>query len=91
MSRLERTFRVLGNRRRLAILRLLMARKRLTVADIAEAIKLSFTSTSKHLRLLDHAGIVEPELAGRYVYYRLAQPDSPMLKTLLGVVAHSRE
>ena len=91
MPRLERTFKVLGNRRRLAILRLLLAKKRLMVADIADEIKLSFTSTSKHLRLLDHQGFVEPEAVGRYVFYRLCQPDSPTIKTLLGIVAHSRE
>jgi len=91
MPLLERTFKVLGNRRRLAILALLMGGKRLTVADIADEIRLSFTSTSKHLRLLDHAGLVEYESTGRYIWYRLAKPGSATHKSILAIVAHSRE
>ena len=73
---MERQLKVLANRRRLAILNLLRKRKEANVGDIAEAIKLSFTSTSKHLMMLERMGFVEKEQRSLNMYYHLA-PDAP--------------
>ena len=68
---LEPVLKVLANRRRLAILEFLKKRKEATVGTIANSIKLSFTSTSKHLRLLDRAGILDKEQVGLEVSYSI--------------------
>ena len=71
---MERQLKVLANRRRIAILNLLRKRKEMSVSDIAEAIRLSFTSTSKHLTMLERAGFVEKEQRSLNVFYRTAAP-----------------
>ena len=73
---LERGLKVLANRRRLAILNLLRKKKEANVGNIADAIRLSFTSTSKHLTMLERAGFIEKEQRSVSVFYRLA-PDAP--------------
>jgi DNA-binding transcriptional ArsR family regulator len=71
-AELERRLKVLANRRRLAILSLLHKRKEASVSEVAEAIRLSFTSTSKHLTMLERAGFLEKEQRSTAVFYRLA-------------------
>ncbi|MDP3958091.1 MAG: metalloregulator ArsR/SmtB family transcription factor [bacterium] len=68
---MERGFKALGNRRRLAILRFIKKVKEATVGDIAEEIKLSFKSTSRHLSVLAAADIVEREQRSLQAFYRL--------------------
>ena len=77
-TELERQLKTLANRRRLAILNTIRKRGEANVTDIARAIKLSFTSTSKHLTMLERAGFVEKEQRSLNVYYRVA-PDAPKL------------
>src|SRR3989344_4486332 len=60
-AEMERQLKVLANRRRLAILSLLRKKKEASVGEIAESIRLSFTSTSKHLTMLERAGFLEKE------------------------------
>ena len=79
---LERQLKAVANRRRLAIINILRKRKEANVGDIAEAIKLSFTSTSKHLIMLERAGFVEKEQRSLNVYYRLAT-DAPQLLAMI--------
>ena len=71
---MERLLKVLGNRRRLAILNLLRRKTEANVSDISDAIKLSFTSTSKHLTMLERSGFVEKEQRSLQVFYRIAAP-----------------
>lgn len=82
ISELERQLKVLANRRRLAILDMLRKRKSANVGDISEAIKLSFTSTSKHLTMLERQGFVEKEQKSLNVFYRLS-PEAPALLSSL--------
>jgi len=69
---LERPFKALANRRRLAILRLLSNRREASVSAIASAIKLSLQATSKHLRILAAIGIIEREQRRRNQFYHLS-------------------
>ena len=69
---LERTMKALANRRRLAILRLLRKEKEMTVGALADQIRLSFRSTSKHLFVLSNAGLVECEQRSSQMFYSLA-------------------
>ena len=79
---LERQLKVLANRRRIAILNLLRKRKEMSVSDIAEAIRLSFTSTSKHLTMLERAGFVEKEQRSLNVFYRIATPPPKLYRAV---------
>ena len=79
---LERGLKILANRRRLAILNLLRKKKEASVTDVSEYIRLSFTSTSKHLTMLERAGFVEKEQRSLNVFYRIAPDVSPILQTL---------
>ena len=73
MKEHERILKALANRRRLAIVALLKKRNEATVGDIAEHIKLSFTSTSKHLNILARADILDKRQQGLEVFYFLGQ------------------
>ena len=48
------------------------------MSDISEIIRLSFTSTSKHLTMLERAGFVEKEQRSLNMFYRIA-PDAPTI------------
>jgi DNA-binding transcriptional ArsR family regulator len=69
---LEKILKALANRRRLAILKTIKHKKRVSVSNIAEGIKLSIRSTSKHLAILYAAGLVAKEQNHFYVDYSLA-------------------
>ena len=71
---LERELKALANKRRLAIIKFLKQNKEASVGDIAEAIKLSFKSTSKHLSVLRGVDIVEHEQRSLSYYYKLVEP-----------------
>ena len=68
----ERILKALANKRRLAIVKYLRQEKEATVGDIAEAIKLSFKATSKHLGVLAQADIVDKEQRSLSMWYRLS-------------------
>ncbi len=70
-SELERILKALGNKRRMAIIRLLK-KGELSVGEIAERIKLSFKSTSRHLSILTSADLLEREQKSTLVFYRLS-------------------
>ena len=69
---LEKVLKALANRRRLAILKYIQSEKEATVGDIAEAIKLSFRSTSKHLGVLVAAGILDREQRSVQMFHFLS-------------------
>lgn len=91
MKHLEKIFKGLANRRRLAIIRLLNGHKELSVADIAQKIHLSFTATSKHLGLLRQLDILDRRQESLTVYYRLASPLPAIVKLLISSISNSRE
>lgn len=57
----------------------------LTVGGIAECFEMTKPSLSKHLRVLEQAGLVKREKRGQFVHYSLA--DDNMLGTLHNFVA----
>ena len=69
MKEYERVLKALANRRRLAIIALLKKRNEATVGNVAEHIKLSFTSTSKHLNILARVDILDKRQQGLEVFY----------------------
>ena len=80
---IEKVLKVLGNRRRLAIIRYLRSKPEASVGDIAGAIHLSFTSTSKHLNRLHGADVLLRDQRNLEVYYRLAPAQSPLVRAVL--------
>ncbi|MDB5237919.1 MAG: hypothetical protein JWM46_189 [Candidatus Kaiserbacteria bacterium] len=70
---LERVLKACANKRRLGILRHLKKAKESAVGDIAHAIKLSFKATSKHLAILNAAGLVEREQRNVQMFYTLSK------------------
>lgn len=82
MPQLDRLFKSLGNRRRLAIVKLLKQKQEASVTEIAEHIKLSHRSTSKHLAVLSAADVVDKEQRSLSVFYRLNLNNSDFNKIL---------
>ena len=78
MRELEQLLKALANRRRLQLMRELKNGRSLSVGDLARTLKLSVAATSKHLRLLARARIVEDEKHGLMVNYTLS-PQLPHL------------
>lgn len=90
MRNLADIFKALGDESRLKILALLLRYGELCVCDIENVIGATQSKTSRHLRYLLHAGLVQDRREGVWVHYRMAgSPDGPiphvrkMLKSLL--------
>ncbi|MDP3965624.1 MAG: metalloregulator ArsR/SmtB family transcription factor, partial [bacterium] len=79
----EKVLKALGNRRRLSIIHLLKTRGPLSVGDIAEHIRLSFAATSRHLRVLANADLVESEQVNTTVNYSLPKNRDLLLEAVL--------
>ncbi|MEK7120087.1 MAG: metalloregulator ArsR/SmtB family transcription factor [Patescibacteria group bacterium] len=91
MKQLERIFKGLANRRRLAIIKILLKRKVMTVAEIAGEINLSFTSTSKHLAILRQLDIVDCQQKSLSVYYSISKSLPEVVQLLSKSISNSRE
>ena len=91
MKELEKILKGLTNKRRLAIIRLLLKIKEMTVADIAERIKLSFKSTSKHLAILHQLDILDRRQENLNMYYRLSDSLPDIVRLLSKAISNSRE
>ena len=81
--RIDRLLKILGNRRRLMILKFLLKEKRAVVTEIAGHLKLSIHATSRHLQKLSHVDILVSEPHSRYVQYELAKPLHPLVRLAL--------
>lgn len=60
--------------------RILLALRRgeLCVCQITELFGLAFSTISKHLSILQHAGLIQSRKAERWVYYRLPDESAPV-------------
>ena len=83
---LEKVFKVLANRRRLAILKYLKKNREASVGEIASEIKLSFKATSKHLRILAGLDIVERNQRDLQAFYSLSDLQRPVVKYTLSIL-----
>jgi DNA-binding transcriptional ArsR family regulator len=75
-------FKILGDPTRVRIMHTLTQTGELCVHHLAEAVDMSPSSVSHHLRLLRSFGLIRARRAGREVYYR---PDDAHVEQLLGV------
>ena len=85
-TKMEKVLKSVANRRRLAILGFIKKEREATVGDIARKIKLSFRSTSHHLRLLAAVGILEKEQRKREMYYRLSFEINPTVRSIISIL-----
>jgi DNA-binding transcriptional ArsR family regulator len=69
MEDLRRVFDALRNGKRLKIVVSLLESGEATVGQISNEHKLPLTTTSRHLKLLEGAGVVRTRQQGTYVYY----------------------
>lgn len=83
MKEVEKQLKALANRRRLGIVKFLKPNREAAVTDIAEHIKLSIRSTSKHLAILLAQDVVDKEQRGVIVYYRLASAQKPLIARIV--------
>lgn len=89
-DRVAELFKVLGDPTRVLILRTLADTGEICVRHLAEAVGMSQSSVSHHLRLLRAAALVRGRRVGREVYYR---PDDEHVVQLIAIcvdhVAHA--
>ena len=62
-----------------------LAKTSLTAGEIADRFEMTKPSLSKHLKILEHAGLLKSEKRGQFVHYSLA--DDNMLVTLHNCLA----
>lgn len=78
---LDKIFEALASRPRREILAFLSAGE-LTTSDLAKRFNMAAPTISRHLSLLETAGLVASERRGQFVYYRL-KPEN-LVNTLTG-------
>jgi ArsR family transcriptional regulator len=78
---LETFFRALADRTRLRLLNL-MGEDEVCVCFFVEIIGPNQPNISRHLAYLRKAGIVEARREGKWMHYRIVEPDNPMLQAL---------
>jgi len=78
----SRLFKALGDETRLRIVALL-AHGELCVCHLEETLQLSQPKVSRHLAILRRAGLVDVRREGRWMFYTVAAPPSPLHRTLL--------
>jgi DNA-binding transcriptional ArsR family regulator len=85
---LEKVLKALANRRRIAIVKFIKKSKSgsASVGQVADAIKLSFKATSKHLMILGNAGILEKEQISLTVLYSISKERNHVVARIISLV-----
>jgi len=84
VEELERLFQTLADKHRIRILNLLLtAESAVCVCEFVPTLGLAQATVSYHLKQLSHAGLLEKERRGYYVYYRVAAGALERLRALL--------
>lgn len=88
MREFIKVMKALSDPNRVKMIKLLQ-RKVLCVCEIKEALGLAQSSASKHLKILEEAGLITFSKEGLWVNYRLADgAKSPYVANLLGNLRH---
>ena len=83
-----KVMKALSDPNRLKMIKLLQ-RRVLCVCEIQEAMGLAQSTASKHLKILEEAGLITHSREGLWVNYRLADGDrNPYAASLLGNLRH---
>lgn len=81
LRKLESVFSALGDLTRLKILNLITNEGELCSCEIMAALELTQPTTSHHLGILERAGVISSRREGKWVFYRLASPNTKALLT----------
>ncbi len=82
-------FHALSDPLRISVLELLRKRE-LCVCDLCEALGVSQSKLSFHLKTLKEAGLVNSRQEGRWIYYSLNLPQFSILEEYLADFSHNR-
>lgn len=83
-----KVMKALSDPNRIKMIKLLQHRE-LCVCEIQEALGLAQSTASKHLKILEEAGLIAFKKEGLWVNYRLADGDrNPYAASLLGNLRH---
>lgn len=81
-------FRALSDPTRLRMLRLLaINRSEMCVCEFVDTLQERQYNVSKHLKVLERAGLIESEKEGRFLYYGLVDGGDAMARVLYRLVA----
>ncbi len=89
MQDLAKTLKALSDGTRLKILALLAKEGELCVCDIEEVLDISQSKSSRHLRYLLNAGILQERREAVWVYYRLSKELSAGKNAIIRAVIQS--
>ncbi len=88
MRKFIKAMKALSDPNRVKMVKLLQ-RRVLCVCEIQEALGLAQSTASKHLKILEEAGIITYQKEGSWVNYRLTDGDrNPYVASLLGNLRH---
>ena len=82
---LYKLFKTLGNKKRLKIVELLLKNTGLSVEAISRRIDSSYKSTSKHLLILENAGLVERKQSKWWGFYSISTGNKDFIRRILSV------
>jgi ArsR family transcriptional regulator len=87
LKELIRVFRALSDETRLRIVKLLLIRE-LCVCEIEQALNISQPRASRHLGILEDAGLLRSRRVGAWVHYSIADTqDKSPIREILGTMA----
>jgi DNA-binding transcriptional ArsR family regulator len=79
-------FKVLGVENRIRIIELLKSRGPLGVNELSEALEITPSAVSQHLKILRHAGLVRNERKGYWIPYKVNEEALEQCQSLLSKV-----
>ncbi|MDM8523785.1 metalloregulator ArsR/SmtB family transcription factor [Desulfococcaceae bacterium HSG8] len=89
MKKILKVMKALSDKNRLKIIKMLQHKEMLCVCEIQAGLGLAQPTVSKHLKLLEDAGLVIYKKEGLWVNYSLNyKPDNPYSATMLGNLKH---
>jgi len=92
MEQVLNIIKALADKNRLRVVEALTIQKELYVCQITEMLGLAMPTVSRHMSVLQKAGLVKNRKEGRWVCYRLSEAfPSLLLRWLNGVLASSHE
>ncbi len=86
MQKAASMLKALGDETRLRIMGLLVLHGELCVCDFEGLLDISQSKSSRHLRYLYNAGLVENRREGKWMYYRVPDVPDPRCGVLLRAV-----
>ncbi len=88
MKKFIKVMKALSDPSRVKIIKMLQ-HKEMCVCEIREALEIAQSTASKHLKVLEEAGLVTYRKDGLWVNYSLSDgSDSPFAATMLGNIRH---